>query len=59
MGDQSTENISAVARRMGMKQSLLAAYMRGLKKPSAKHEKEIMNTVRQIGLELVSHSQKL
>ncbi|MDR1724658.1 MAG: DUF2442 domain-containing protein [Tannerella sp.] len=46
-------NVSAVARRMGMKQSLLAAYVRGLKKPSAERENEIMNTVRQIGLELV------
>jgi hypothetical protein len=37
---------------MGMKQSLLAAYIRGMKKPSVERENEIMNTVRQIGMEL-------
>jgi hypothetical protein len=46
-------NASAIARRMGMKQSLLAAYIRGMKKPSVKRENEIMNTVRQIGMELI------
>jgi hypothetical protein len=45
-------NVSAIARRMGIKQSLLAAYIRGLKKPSAERENEIMTIVRQIGMEL-------
>ena len=46
-------NASSVARRMGMKQSLLASYINGTKKPSAEREAEILNTVRQIGHELV------
>jgi hypothetical protein len=45
-------NVSAVARRMGMKQSLLAAYISGLKKPSTEREKQIMNVIREIGEEL-------
>ncbi|MDR3267965.1 MAG: DUF2442 domain-containing protein [Tannerella sp.] len=45
-------NVSAVARRMGMKQSLLAAYISGTKKPSVERESEIISTVRQIGREL-------
>jgi len=47
-------NASAVARRMGMKQSLLASYINGTKKPSTEREAEILNTVRQIGKELIS-----
>jgi hypothetical protein len=42
-------NASAVARRMGIQQSLLAAYIRGTKKPSREREKAIVTTVRQIG----------
>jgi hypothetical protein len=45
-------NASAVARRMGIQQSLLAAYIRGSKKPSKEREQEILNTIRQIGREL-------
>jgi hypothetical protein len=45
-------NASAVARRMGIQQSLLAAYIRGTKKPSCARENEIMDTIRQIGKEL-------
>jgi hypothetical protein len=45
-------NASALARKMGMKQSLLAAYINGIKKPSSEREKEILDTVRQIGREL-------
>lgn len=45
-------NASAVARRMGMKQSLLAQYIRGLKKPSREREREILNTLHEIGNEL-------
>lgn len=47
-------NISAVARRMGMKQSLLAQYINGTKKPSKEREKEIIGTLHAIGQELMS-----
>lgn len=46
-------NVSAIARRLGMKQSLLAAYISGNKKPSKEREKEIINVVKQIGQELI------
>ncbi|MCL2097733.1 MAG: DUF2442 domain-containing protein [Bacteroidales bacterium] len=46
-------NVSAVARRLGMSQSLLSAYINGLKKPSRKRETEIKNVVKAIGEELV------
>jgi len=45
-------NASAIARRMGIQQSLLAAYIRGSKKPSKEREEEIFAAVRQIGNEL-------
>ncbi|MBP5643609.1 MAG: DUF2442 domain-containing protein [Bacteroidales bacterium] len=45
-------NAAAIARRMGMKQSLLAAYISGSKKPSEKRKKEIIDVIRQIGDEL-------
>lgn len=45
-------NASAVARRMGMKQSLLAQYIRGIKKPSEERANAIIDTIRQIGNEL-------
>ena len=47
-------NLAAVARRMGMKQSLLAAYACGTKKPSASREEEIKEVLRQIGRELTA-----
>jgi hypothetical protein len=47
-------NVSAVSRRIGMKQSLLAAYVSGSKKPSLERENEILNAVRSIGKELVA-----
>jgi hypothetical protein len=46
-------NVSAVARRMGIQQSLMASYIRGTKKPSVERENEIKNTIRQIGEELM------
>jgi hypothetical protein len=49
-------NVSAIARRMRIRQSLLAAYIRGTKKPSPAREKEIINTIRQIGKDLLSVS---
>ena len=45
-------NASAVARRLGIQQSLLAQYIRGLKKPSAERERMILETIREIGCEL-------
>ena len=45
-------NASAVARRLGIQQSLLAQYIRGLKKPSAERERMILETIREIGSEL-------
>ena len=45
-------NASAVARRLGIQQSLLAQYIRGLKKPSAERERKILETIREIGAEL-------
>ncbi len=45
-------NASAVARRMGMQQSLLAQYIRGIKKPSKEREQAILATIHEIGQEL-------
>lgn len=47
-------NASAVARRLGMKQSLLAAYISGTKRPSLQREQEILDELRRIGCELAS-----
>ena len=47
-------NVSAVARRMGIQQSLLAAYIRGTKKPSLDRENEIKAVIKQIGTELTA-----
>ena len=47
-------NASAIARRLGMQQSLLAQYINGSKKPSPEREKLIQNEIRKIGLELSS-----
>lgn len=49
-------NASAIARRMGMSQSLLAQYIRGTKKPSPEREKAILDEVRTIAKELNSVS---
>ena len=47
-------NASAIARRMGMKQSLLAAYISGSKNPSPEREQKIVNEIRKVGSELVN-----
>ena len=44
-------NASAVARRLGIQQSLLAQYIRGLKKPAAEHGQMILEAIREIGNE--------
>lgn len=46
-------NVSAVARRLGIKQSLLAAYISGQKTPSYLRLMEIVSCLNQIGKELV------
>ena len=47
-------NASAVARRLGISQSLFAQYISGFKKPSQKRLEEIYATIRQIGKELIA-----
>ena len=47
-------NASAVARRMGLSQSLFAQYICGAKKPSEKRYREILETIHDIGKELAS-----
>lgn len=49
-------NVSKLARRMGISQSLMASYICGVKKPSAERLKEIENAVRNLGQELSSVS---
>ena len=47
-------NASAIARRIGIQQSLLASYIRGTKKPSLARENEIINAIREFGKELAT-----
>lgn len=47
-------NASAVARRLGLAQSLLAQYISGTKKPSPKRERLILEEIRKIGEELAA-----
>lgn len=49
-------NLSALARRIGIQQSLLAAYKNGTKKPSPEREQVIMNEIHNIGSVLQSAS---
>ena len=46
-------NASAVARRMGISQSLMSQYISGIKKPSQERETLIVNTIKDIGKELM------
>lgn len=46
-------NASAIARRMGISQSLFAQYISGTKKPSAERMNQIFATIRAIGQELM------
>ena len=50
--DEDLLFVSAVARRMGISQSLFAQYVSGTKKPSEKRLREIYDTIRMIGSEL-------
>lgn len=45
-------NVSAVARRMGIRQSLLASYIKGTKTPSTQRKAEILKTIHSIGASL-------
>ncbi|NQW29344.1 MAG: XRE family transcriptional regulator [Ignavibacteria bacterium] len=45
-------NAKALSERIGMNQSLLAQYIKGIKKPSANQTKRILLGVQQIGREL-------
>ena len=46
-------NVSAIARRMGISQSLFAQYISGMKNPSAERFDAILSTIREIGRELM------
>ncbi|MHA2032665.1 MAG: helix-turn-helix domain-containing protein [Candidatus Kariarchaeaceae archaeon] len=45
-------NAKALSKRIGMNQSLLAQYIKGIKKPSPDQTKRILEGVHQIGREL-------
>jgi predicted RNase H-like HicB family nuclease len=45
-------NAKALSERIGMNQSLLSQYIKGIKKPSVSQTKRILNGVQQIGREL-------
>lgn len=45
-------NMSAIARRIGIRQSLIAAYANGTKKPSKEREKLILSEIHKVGQEL-------
>jgi predicted RNase H-like HicB family nuclease len=47
-------NASALAARVGMPQSLLAQYVSGKKKPSAKQVSRILTGVKEVGRELAA-----
>lgn len=47
-------NASAIARRLGMSQSLFAQYISGTKKPSQERVNLTLETIKNIGRELVS-----
>lgn len=46
-------NMSELARRLGIRQSLMAAYVNGSKRPSAARERRIREELRKIGKELL------
>ncbi|MBK9184361.1 MAG: XRE family transcriptional regulator [Ignavibacteria bacterium] len=46
-------NSSAFARRIGMNESLLAQYVLGLKRPSEKQTRRIVQGLRDLGAELL------
>lgn len=51
-------NVSAVARRLSISQSLMAQYISGNKKPSKERENLILNEIAKIGRELIELSER-
>ncbi|RYE36762.1 MAG: XRE family transcriptional regulator [Sphingobacteriaceae bacterium] len=49
-------NAKALSERIGMNQSLMAQYIKGIKKPSANQTQRILQGVQQIGRELAEIS---
>jgi hypothetical protein len=47
-------NVSAIARRAGLPQSLMAAYVSGIKNPSDERKKEIEVVLHRLGAELAA-----
>lgn len=47
-------SVSAVARRLGIRQSLLASYIKGTKKPSAECKAQLLDVLHEIGRSLLS-----
>jgi hypothetical protein len=47
-------NVSAISRRAGLPQSLMASYVSGIKNPSPKRKKEIESVLHQLGQELLA-----
>ena len=47
-------NAAAIARRLGISQSLFAQYVSGTKKPSKKRFEDIIETIRSVGRELMA-----
>ena len=47
-------NAAAIARRLGISQSLFAQYVSGIKKPSKKRFEDIIETIRSVGRELMA-----
>jgi hypothetical protein len=47
-------NVSSVARRMGIRQSVMASYLCGAKKPSESKKAEIEEILHQLGKELLT-----
>ena len=47
-------NVSAISRRLGISQSLMAQYISGKKKASEARVTMILDTVREIGQELIA-----
>ncbi|MDQ3141419.1 MAG: type II toxin-antitoxin system HicB family antitoxin [Bacteroidota bacterium] len=47
-------NAKALSERIGMNQSLLAQYIKGIKKPSPKQTQRILKGIQQVGKELAA-----
>ncbi len=47
-------NVKALSERIGINQSLLAQYIKGIKKPSATQTQRILKGVQQVGKELAA-----